>query len=313
MNNSSRPSVTALLPVKNGENYFNSIKNEIKKTLSANDQIIVINDGSTDNSLKLYNDWGNSDNRVLILNNRVPGLANALNLGIKHANFDWLARFDHDDQYAINRIDLQMELMSESTAAIFSDYTFQSETGSYLGVQPSSIFRDCVSASLVTGSRTPHPVAILNKAAVNFVGGYIQSHFPAEDLSLWLRLNKVGDLKTVPQQLLNYKINKSGITQENRNTQLIIKSRLLNEIGISKKDFDNLQDNLLSIIELYKSTANSDLRTILLINDYLNLGKYLGLKIAHRPRIYKLLLKPKNLLPINSYIYWAVRRKIYRL
>ena len=148
--------------------------------------------------------------------------------------------------------------------AIFSDYNFVTPTGKNLGYIPTGVLPLAVSVSLVASQRTPHPVALILKDAALSVDGYRQSDFPAEDLSLWLRISRVGELKSVPEALLNYVISPNGVSATRRNVQLKTKDRLIKEIGVKSDDLDNAINNYEEIIRSYKSESYSGLRGLLL-------------------------------------------------
>jgi glycosyltransferase involved in cell wall biosynthesis len=315
MSSLKRIPITAIVPIKNGQIYFSSIKSELIKTLTAQDQIIVIDDNSSDSTYEIYKQWSNTDSRVQVLKNKKPGLSNALNLGISHAQNEWIARFDQDDLYHPDRIKIQLSKITDSTVAVFSDYKFRSKSGVYLGFQSSAIYPACVSVSLNSNRRTPHPVALLNKSAVQSVGGYLQDHFPAEDLSLWLRLSKIGELKSVPDQLLSYTLNKSGVTQYYKNSQNKMKNKLWSEIGILKSDLQHVEDNLFNITEDYRSLNHSNLRSIMLVNDYISLCKRQNIKINYSEiqKIFLSISSPSYFIAYTDFLFWGAARKLYRL
>jgi hypothetical protein len=105
-----------------------------------------------------------------------------------------------------------MEMIDEKVVCVFSDYRIRGTEGQDLGLIPSPVDPLPTLMSLVTNLRTPHPVVIMRKDAVLRIGGYRESDFPAEDLSLWLRLSEVGDLVSVPEELFTYFLHKNSIT-----------------------------------------------------------------------------------------------------
>ena len=155
------------------------------------------------------------------------GLVAALNLGIKNAKHPWVARFDVDDEYHLDRINLQRQLVGDDVAVIFSDYEFMSSSGISLGTVQSAILPNPTKLSLVSSQRTPHPVALLNRAKVLSVGGYFVGDFPAEDLGLWLRLVEKGEFLSVPENLLSYRLSGGSISSSNRRLQLDKKSQMI--------------------------------------------------------------------------------------
>ena len=208
----TRPQVTALLPIKNGEKYVDRIMENVIECTKSDDEILVINDHSTDSTAQLLSRWESKFSRVRIINPEKNGLVNALNLGVEEAKHEWIARFDCDDIYKSDRIDRQMSLVSENVVGIFCDYMIVDPENHNLGLMPSPISPTATRLSLWRNARTAHPSVILKRTSVLQVGGYSEDDYLAEDLSLWLRLSKLGDLISLPETLLNYSLNPKSIT-----------------------------------------------------------------------------------------------------
>jgi glycosyltransferase involved in cell wall biosynthesis len=207
-----RERISAIIPVRDGARYLPNFFLNILQTCDEQDEILFIEDHSIDESKELLNNFASNFKNVRVIQAENKGLVNALNQGIKEASNVWIARFDCDDLYAANRIKSQMNVIDEKVACIFSDYRIRGSDGQDLGLIPSPVDPLPTLMSLVTNLRTPHPIAIMRKDAVLRIGGYRESDFPAEDLSLWLRLSKVGDLVSVPEELFTYFLRKNSIT-----------------------------------------------------------------------------------------------------
>lgn len=86
---------SVIIPLYNKEKYIeDTIKSVLNQTFK-NFEIIVINDGSTDNSLKIVKNF--SDQRIFIIDQRNLGLSTARNNGVKNAIFNYIAFLDADD------------------------------------------------------------------------------------------------------------------------------------------------------------------------------------------------------------------------
>jgi len=308
------PYISALLPSKNGEKYLNRLIPRILVMLEKNDELLVVNDGSTDNSSLILADFARTDTRLKIVTTSGVGLVAALNLGISVAKNPWVARFDVDDEYPLDRIHLQRQLIEGNVAAIFSDYSFTSATGVSLGTLPSAITSNPTKLSLVSSQRTPHPVALLNRATVLSVGGYRVEDFPAEDLGLWFRLLERGEFLSVPKVLLSYRLSGSSISSSNRREQLAMKSKLV----IGFRSWHMLVESCLkefsSTISCYLGHQRATARIILHLRDIANASKFAGIKLP----VVKLLLSlpfltlikiPLVLIAISAK---TIARRIYR-
>jgi glycosyltransferase involved in cell wall biosynthesis len=268
-----RSPVTFLMPVRNGRDFLTDSLANIDAMAAPNDEILVINDHSSDGSDEILYSMKSKMKNLVLLNSPNSGLVNALNFGLAEASNNLIARADVDDNYQIDRIDKQLESFTPSTVAVFSDYTFVSPNKSNLGTIYSAVHPLAVSASLVSSQRTAHPSVVFSREAVIQVGGYRASDFPAEDLSLWLRLSRVGELRSVPLPLLNYRINPQGISATRRSEMLKKKILLLKEIGVNKHDLGQMESSIPDILASYDSISNNSERRILLARDLLTISK----------------------------------------
>ena len=262
--------ISILMPIRNGIEFLPQSKADITLNARPQDEIILVDDNSDDNSNSFLQKWQKEDSRVRVLTNPAnnQGLANALNLGIREATYSLIGRFDVDDKYDSNRLKLQLtEFLNSGPVGVFSDYSFFSESEKYLGKMPSPIYPAPTSISLLTNRRTPHSSALLSKAAVLEVGGYRQQDFPADDLSLWLRLSRVGNLITIPKTLLNYRISSKSVTALRQEKMISQRKALQIEIGINKNDYIFALSNLKSILQSYSGHADENLRKILFLKD----------------------------------------------
>ena len=263
----TRSPITLLVPIYNGAAHLPNLRRNIEACAGRNDEILVIDDGSSDGTGRFISNWSKEDTRVIQVQNQAKGLAHALNLGLKLASHEWIARFDVDDFYETRRLASQYNLVSPDVGAIFSDYDSFSSNLRTFGFVPSPIYDVPTSISLTTNRRTPHPSALLNKFACVEVGGYLPNHFPAEDLSLWLRLSKVSRLISVPETLLHYRISNNSVTSIQKSKMSSMRGHVIHTIGITKSKIEQAHDDLEIIVESYKTTSQSDKRAILFLYD----------------------------------------------
>jgi glycosyltransferase involved in cell wall biosynthesis len=268
--------ISVLIPIKNGSQYLDQFKNTMTSNLGDFDEIIAVNDGSNDGTSDFLSRWEASSSNVKVVHTNGIGLVGSLNLGLKHSSHKWVARFDVDDSYENNRINVQRELIKSDTVAIFSDYDFIDELGKKYGILTSPILSSPTAISLVNSVRTPHPGVLFNKEAVINVGGYREEDFPAEDLSLWLRLAKSGKITSVPSCLLHYRIRKGSISSSKRAHALQKKDEVLKKISIQEQDFIYCLENIKEIFEIYKKYEKLEQRKILFIRDLLAANRFLG-------------------------------------
>ena len=294
--------ITGVLPVHNGEKFIDTSLPLILRNLNADDELIIIENGSTDGTNKKLQKWVNIDSRINLIFTKTPGLVKALNLGVEESFNNWIARFDIDDNYEPDRLKYQRASLNEKTVAIFTDYDFFSDSYNYLGTIPSALDANAVAVSLISSQRTAHPSVLFSKEAVINAGGYRGMDFPAEDLSLWLRMSRFGDLISIPNTLLHYRLSTESITSKKRNEAKNITKKLLTDIGINQKNIVSLIANFESMIELYKKYNYSRERELLILKDLYHLSKDGELESKLRKKVNQLLIQsiPKHAVNIPN-------------
>jgi len=291
--------ITGVLPVHNGEKFIDTSLPLILRNLNADDELIIIENGSTDDTNKKLQKWVNIDSRINLISTETPSLVKALNLGIAESFNNWIARFDIDDNYEPDRLKYQRASLNEKTVAIFTDYDFFSDSYKYLGTIPSALDTNAVAVSLISSQRTAHPSVLFSKEAVINAGGYRGMDFPAEDLSLWLRMSRFGDLISIPKTLLHYRLSSESITSKKRNEAKNITKKLLTEIGINQKNVLSLIANFESVIELYKKHNYSRERELLILKDLYYLSKDSRLESKLRKKVNQLLIQSTPKYAVN--------------
>ena len=308
--------LSVLMSVRNGAKFLPSSIKDIESNVSHNDEILVVNDGSNDETIELLSNWALVNSQVRIISTAPIGFVRALNLGIKEARNDWIARFDVDDRYPKNRLMTQRALISSETSAIFCDYEFWTETHTSLGVIPGAIIPCATAVSLVSSQRTPHPGALFNRISVIEAGGYRDEDFPAEDISLWLRMAKSGNLITAPSVLLNYRLSQTSISGSNRNLSLGKAQLLIEEIGIDAKSIDLCLENWRDIFDQYSKVDLGSERKVLFFRDLKNSIQHSSKKLKNNQEMASILnslVRQRRTLPaLYSLAQGKILRKKFR-
>lgn len=306
--------VSAIVPIKNGFQYISSTIPNILLNLLPGDELIVVDDSSDDGSLELIQDYCKQDSRIHFYRNPGSGIVDALNHGLLHAKHEIVARFDIDDEYPVNRISKQREYLKSNVVAVFCDYNIISDTAEYLGTIYSPVFPLALKLSLSQGQRTPHPAVIFSKKACLDVGGYRKGDEGVEDLSLWLRLSKIGDLISVPEILFSYRIHANSTTFLKRKEILLKKERLLKEFSFTSFELAKFREDFGNIAAKYRSTSQYYARVILLARELMLVGSLKDRTLS----LFKILLV---FLRMNPYVVFksiisirnqSRRRKLFR-
>lgn len=126
MNN---PLISIIIPIYNAEKFLERCVNSILNQTYKNLQIILVNDGSKDNSLNICKELAQKDSRILILDKPNGGAASARNLGLKHATGDYIGFCDADDWLETDTYRTMIELLEKENANVvrFSSSSFDED------------------------------------------------------------------------------------------------------------------------------------------------------------------------------------------
>ena len=112
------PLISVAMPVYNGERYLAKAIDSILAQTFADFELIIIDDGSTDNSLQVLHEYQKRDARIRLVARENRNLATTLNDLIDLARGKWIARMDQDDIALPHRFERQLQWLEETGADI---------------------------------------------------------------------------------------------------------------------------------------------------------------------------------------------------
>lgn len=110
--------VSVIVPVYNMESRLKRCINSILNQTFKNIELILVNDGSTDNSGIICDDYSKSDDRVLVINKENGGIADAVNFGLEKATGDSYIFVDSDDYIEKEMIEEMIDIMIKTNSDI---------------------------------------------------------------------------------------------------------------------------------------------------------------------------------------------------
>lgn len=97
MDNDNRPVISVIVPVYNVEKYLRQCIDSILKQSFQNFELLLIDDGSPDESGKICDEYAAKDGRVRVFHKENGGVSSARNVGLDNARGEWIAFVDSDD------------------------------------------------------------------------------------------------------------------------------------------------------------------------------------------------------------------------
>lgn len=110
--------ISVIIPVYNVEKYLDKCINSIVSQTYQDTEIILVNDGSTDSSVKICEAWKKKDKRIRIVNKENGGLADARNTGLEVAKGEYVAFVDSDDYIENDMFELLYRELKEDESDI---------------------------------------------------------------------------------------------------------------------------------------------------------------------------------------------------
>ena len=241
--------VSVVMPVYNGALYLKEAIDSILSQTHKNLELIIINDGSTDDTEDIILSY--EDSRIhYIVNEKNSGICVTLNKGLDVAQGKYIARMDCDDISVPERLQKQVEYMEQhpNIGIIGSDIIVFGE-----GIQE-RLFTfehdmNCCKAGLLFFTCFAHPVVMIRKSILDEYNlRYDDEYRGLEDFELWYRISQYADLVNLPTPLLHYRKHKS---QETQNVSPRVKAKLKDFLSDRVSEYVALGTTELAIIDAY--------------------------------------------------------------
>lgn len=212
-----------IIPVHNGAEFLKpAVESVLNQTLTQI-EVLVMDDGSTDDSVKILQDLAREDDRLIVLERPHRGLIETTNELISLTQSDLIARMDADDICLPNRLELQYAYMSNhpECSVIGGAYELINHLGMKIGVIRPPLNHEEIDATHIRGHCSIHqPTTCVRKSVLEQLGGYNKDFPAAGDLELWLRIAEVGRLANLEDVLLLYRIHDNSISGSKSEKQL---------------------------------------------------------------------------------------------
>lgn len=215
--------VSIVLPVFNGEDHVRrSIESCLNQTYQ-NVELILVNDASTDGTLKVLNEY--SDRALIINNSRNLKLPKSLNIGHQVATGELCTWTSHDNFYGLNAIERLVKALNENKSdLVYSNFTNIDKNCARIGAYEAEpawklLYKNVVGASF-----------LYKRQLFEELGGFDEQLFLLEDYDFWRRAFLSGaKLTPVKEYLYFYRRHTNSLTAKRREEIEEIKAKYLKE------------------------------------------------------------------------------------
>jgi len=287
--------ISVIMPVYNSEIYLEEAINSILNQTHKNFEFIIINNGSTDNSLSIIKKFKEKDKRIILIERKNRSLIESLNDGLSKSKGQYIARMDSDDISLPSRLAKQFSFM-ENNKSIGVCGTWieiiDSENKNKVKKFPQD--DQSLKTTLLFSVPFPHPSVMIRASAIKEKFEYTLSYDSIEDYKLWWDMSKTTTYSTLPEILLKYRSLPNSVTntaekdfdQRMRSTQKVF-NEVIKSLGIQNS---NEEDKIHFIIGLNERVSKYKLN----VNNVLNY--FQKILIANKSSLIFNQKKLKNLL-----------------
>lgn len=220
------PLVSIIMPAFNSEDYIESSILSIINQTYKNWELIIVDDGSTDNTAAIIQSMKVKYNNIIYLNQANGKQAKARNLGIKKSSGVLLAFLDSDDLWLPEKLEKSLYFFENNVydlifteSYVTSDPLINCEEIHYqkMGVRAGQYSGNLALKQFIEYNRVPILTVLVKKDKVIEVGGFDEKCVPAEDYDLWIRLLKRGSkFMAIEEALSIYRLQQDSSTASDR-------------------------------------------------------------------------------------------------
>lgn len=202
--------LTIILPVYNGWPYIKDAVDSILKQTFQNFQLIIVNDGSTDETNKYLAELNNP--KITIINKNHSGIIDSFNVAIRTVDTKYIARIDADDIYLPTKFEEQIKFMEENQNVVLvgTDAHYLSNKGipSFLRVNVPEKDGKILQNLLIKKRAIIQSTIVVRTEIIKNLKGYRKDIYP-EDYDLFFRIFPFGEMANITKPLAYIRIHKS--------------------------------------------------------------------------------------------------------
>jgi len=225
------PLVSVIMPAYNAAEYIKEAVVSILDQSLGDLELIIVDDGSTDDTWEIMEKLAGSDNRITILrNDKNRNICYTLNKAIDAARGKYIARMDSDDWSYSDRLQKQFTYLESHEGAVIVGGSIEvcDREMNVLNTRSYELEDVKIRGKLLRYSQFAHPCVMYSSEAVREAGKYDETLFDAEDYDLYFRLGNIGAFGNLPDTVLKLRTHPQSISYKKitRQAWLTLKIKL---------------------------------------------------------------------------------------
>ena len=260
MQSISIPKVSVIIPTYNGQRYLADTIESVLAQSMPDLEVIIIDDGSTDNTPGLVQDFIKRNQRVRYFRQERKGVSAARNRGISESRAKFIAFIDHDDLWLPEKLEKQLALFDADPgiALVYARTMIINELGRPKGmvgglVRPQ---RGNCFEKLLEGNFIPLSSAVVKKDALVALGvWFVQDLEMLEEIELFLRLAYSFRIDYCGQILAQWRMHSDNDSRLRRNLMIKEYGVILERLSLHIPDFEIKYRNQIRRIKRWMAFA----------------------------------------------------------
>jgi len=232
----SKPLVTVVLPVHNGERYIKEAIDSCLKQTYNNIEILVVNDASTDNTREILKEY---EEKIRVLDiEKQTTLGAVLNIGIRASKGTYIARIDSDDIMYPTRIERQVELLEQNkdVVVVGGQVDIIDGDGNITGEREYALRDRDIRRTFFWSQPFAHPATTFRKNIALDVGLYPEDLPKVEDVDFFFKMSTRGKFANVNEKVLKYRVTFNTESQakmvDHFKRTNAVRKKIVKELGI---------------------------------------------------------------------------------
>lgn len=221
------PLVSVLLPLYNGESRIAKTLESIKAQTYKNYELVVIDDGCTDNSISIVKEIFPES---VVIRQENSGITVALNEGSKYCNGKYISRIDCGDIASTEWIEKHSDFLEKhpETGVVGGDILYFSEEEGVIGTVKHPIKKKDIQNALIFGNHViTHSGATIRKSKLIEAGYYDEFYNGKEDFELWRRMALISEINNIEYVIMKVLVTTNGISYKTSKMTFLVEAALI--------------------------------------------------------------------------------------
>ena len=234
------PRLTVIIPTFNHSDFIVETLESVFAQTFQDFEVIVVNDGSPDDTEALLRPYIEGQ-RIRYLCQENQGVAAARNAGLALAMGEWIAFLDDDDLWPTDKLEWQVACLESSNALMVGGLcSLFGDSKDRKMLRTSDDFKMFTTPDLFKSNPFGSPgQTLIRKSALDQIGGFDPSIWGVDDMDLWIRLSKIGEIRRHQKLALFYRVHDANaslhILRMAKNMEAVIRKNVAGLTGLEKR------------------------------------------------------------------------------